>query len=139
MEIKKINRRDRKAWLRIVEAFLAVLIIMGTVLVILSKQEQKTDISNIVYERQREILNVISKNDSLRTEIIAGNNLKVNETIQTLIPSSWNFATNICELDGICANLGSYQNKEIYATEVIVTSTLTEYSPKKLRFFVWVK
>ena len=139
MEIKKRNKRDRKAWLRIVEAFLAVLMIMSTVLVILSKQEQKTDISNIVYERQREILNVISKNDSLRADIIAGNNLNVNKTIQTLIPSSWEFATNICNLNNACPNPGNYQNKEIFATEVVVTSTLTEYSPKKLRFFVWVK
>jgi len=135
-----IKRRiDRKAWLRIVEAFLAVIIVLGAVLVILSKQPPEKDISEDVYEKQRAILDVISKNDDLRAEIIEENNTQVNNTIQNLIPSSWEFATNICELDDICPNPRAYENKEVYATEVVITSTLEKYNPKKLRFFVWGK
>lgn len=133
------KRRDKKAWLRIVEAFLAVLIVMGAVLVLLSKQPPTKDMSDSIYEKQRQILDIISKNDSLRGEIVSGDNTKVNLTIQELIPSSWEFATNICDLDAICPNPGDYENKEVYATEVVVTSTLNVYSPKKLRFFVWMK
>ena len=77
-----MNKKDRKAWLRIIEAFLAILIIFGAVLVILSRQEQKPDISEGVYERQRQILEIISKNNSLRADIIAGDNTQVNRTIQ---------------------------------------------------------
>ena len=144
MKLRKINRIDRKAWLRIVEAFLAILIIFGVVLIILSRQGQRADISDDVYEKQRQILNVISKNNSLRTEIISENNVKIdnpkiNAAISNMVPSSWNFATNICGLDDICSNPGIYENKDIFATEVIVTSNLTDYSPQKLRFFVWAK
>jgi hypothetical protein len=134
-----MNNKDRKAWLRIVEAFLAILIIFGAVLVILAKQDPKADIGEGVYERQRQILEIISKNDSLRSSIIAEDNSKVNAAISTMIPPSWNFAINICNLDNICPNPGSYENKDVYATEVVITSTLTQYSPKKLRFFVWSK
>ena len=133
------RRFDKKAWLRIVEAFLAVIIIIGAVLIILARQPPQPDISEGVYEKQRYILDVISKNDNLRGDIIAGDNTNVNTTIQGLIPSAWEFTTNICELDAICPNPGDYENKNVYATEVIVTSTLENYSPKKLRFFVWVK
>jgi len=143
MKIKKIRQIDRKAWLRIVEAFLAVLIIMGAVLVILARQEPRSDISETVYERQRQILDIISKNNSLREEIITTseteNNLVVNGMIQNLIPGSWEFATNICSLDGICPNPGIYEDRAVFAAETIITSTLTEYRPKKLRFFVWMK
>ena len=53
-----MNKKDRKAWLRIIEAFLAILIIFGAVLVILSRQPEQADISEGVYERQRQILEV---------------------------------------------------------------------------------
>ena len=143
MDIKRINQKDRKAWLRIIESFLAVLIVIGAVLVILSKQEQRADISESVYEKQRYILDIISKNESLRGEIITTsntqNNSLINGVIQGLVPASWNFATNICRLNETCSNPGNYESKEIFATEVLVTSTLTSYSPKKLRFFVWMK
>jgi hypothetical protein len=134
-----MNKKNRRAWLRIIEAFLAVLIIFGAVLVILSKQPTGTDISEGVYERQRQILEIISKNDSLRSEIINEKNEEINNTISKIIPASWNFATNICDLNEICSNPGTYENKNIYATEVIITSNLTKYNPKKLRFFVWGK
>tara|TARA_Y100000310_G_C20604014_1_gene774544 strand:+ start:567 stop:980 length:414 start_codon:yes stop_codon:yes gene_type:complete len=135
----RINNKERKAWLRIVEAFLAILIIMGAVLVLLSRQEQSADISQDVYEKQRQILELISKNDDLRQEVILGNDAVVSEAILNLIPSSWDFAINICGLNDICPNPGNYENKEIFATEIIITSTLLNYNPKKLRFFVWMK
>tara|TARA_B100001971_G_C18048932_1_gene461742 strand:- start:84 stop:488 length:405 start_codon:yes stop_codon:yes gene_type:complete len=134
-----MNNKERKAWLRIVEAFLAILIIIGAVLVILSRQEQGAEIDDSVYEKQRQILEIISKNNSLRTEVVSGDNTKINESISKLISPSWNFATNICELDNICSKPGDYQDTEVFATEIIITSNLTNYSPKKLRFFVWGK
>jgi len=134
-----MNKKDRKAWLRIVEAFLAVLIVISAVLVILARQPPEKEISEDIYEIQRQILEVVSKNDSLRADIIIKEYAKINNTIQNLISSSWDFAINICELNATCPNPGDYENKEIYATEVIVTSNLTAYSPKKLRFFVWRK
>ena len=138
-----MNTKERKAWLRIVEAFLAILIIFGAVLVILARQPAKADISEDVYETQRQILDVISKNNELRSEIInttnTQNNIKVHTAISSMIPASWNFATNICNLDMICANPGNYENRDVYSTEVLITANLTIYNPKKLRFFVWSK
>ena len=67
------------------------------------------------------------------------NNEEIRLAISEMIPASWNFATKICDLDGICANPGTYENKNVYATEVLITSNLTMYNPKKLRFFVWGK
>ena len=139
--MRAITEKERKGWLRIVEAFLAVLIIIGAVIVILARQEQGPDISDSVYEKQRQILELISKNDDLRAEIVSdsGDKTKVDNFILNLIPSSWDFTTKICELNDICSRPGGYENKEVYATEIIITSTLTQYSPKKLRFFVWAK
>tara|TARA_Y100000034_G_C6903455_1_gene418571 strand:+ start:1758 stop:2183 length:426 start_codon:yes stop_codon:yes gene_type:complete len=141
-----MRRKETKAWIRILEVFIAILIVMGTVLIIMTRNAPRLDISDNVYEKQRQILKIVSKNDSLRAEIIdpsvSANNPVVNNAIDKMLPNPWSFATNICELDLVCSNPTSSQEtfeKDVYATEVIITSNLTEYSPKKLRFFVWVE
>jgi len=137
MNTKKL---DRKAWIRILEVFIAILIIMGSFLVILVKKTPMANISDEVYEKQRQIINIISKNNSLREDIIMEKNLQVNHTISQLLPNHWSFFTRICGLDTMCPlDLEGVYENDVYSTEVIITSSLTQYSPKKLRFFVWVE
>lgn len=132
----KINK---KAWLRILEAFLAVIIVLSAILIIMVKQTPKTDISGEVYETQRKVLDIISKNDSLRDNILIQDNTKINNLIFDLIPKNWNYSTSICNISLICPNPFQVHETDVYTTEIIVTSNLTKYSPKKLRFFVWAK
>ncbi|MDP3027633.1 MAG: hypothetical protein Q8N63_08055 [Nanoarchaeota archaeon] len=136
------RRLDRKAWIRILEVFLAILLIIGSMLVIMIRKAPEIEISDEIYQKQRQILDIISKNESLRNDIIIGNNAKVNQIISKLVPNSWNFTTNICNISLNCPNpIGAEKiiDKDVYATEVIITSNLTYYNPKKLRFFVWMK
>tara|TARA_Y100000034_G_C6813965_1_gene366023 strand:- start:38 stop:457 length:420 start_codon:yes stop_codon:yes gene_type:complete len=139
MKIRRLTEKDKKAWLRIVEAFLAIMIIAGTVLIITIRQKSEIDISGDVYEKQRQILEIISKNNDLRSDILLEENTNVDNTIRRLISGEWDFSTNICNINLICPNPVSVNEKEVFATEVVVTSNLTKYSPKKLRFFVWAK
>ncbi|MFA7708054.1 MAG: hypothetical protein WCX73_03830 [Candidatus Pacearchaeota archaeon] len=132
------RKTDKKAWLRILEAFLAILIVLSAVLVIMVKQKPQTDYSQEVYDVQRQVLDIISKNNSLRNDILVQSNTRVNALIYDLIPRNWNYSTNICDVNLICPNLEQIHETEVYATEIIISSNLTQYSPKKLRFFVWI-
>ena len=137
--MRKITKLDKKAWLRIVEAFLAIVIILGAVLVIMVRQTPKTDISESVYERQGQILDMISKNEELRNEVLVGGKDKIESTILELVPENWNYSINICDLNSICSNPDNVYETEVYSREKMITSNLTKYSLKKLRFFVWMK
>lgn len=130
---------NSKAWVRIIEAFIAVLIITGGFLVILSR-ESKIDnySSDKIYEKQRNILDIVVNNESLRDKIIIGENQEANNAIALMVSNNWNFTTNICNVNEIC-NSGTPNDREVYVSEIIVSSNLTQYSPKKLRFFVWMK
>ncbi len=133
-KMKKINKRG---WIRIVEAFLAVLIILSAFLFFASKQTTINDPSADIYDREKQILEIISKNDDLRNKVIVGNETTINNEISRLVPTNWKYNARICGIDDICSYQGDYMNKEIYSSEIIITSTLTEYNPKKLRLFVW--
>ena len=130
---------DRKAWLRILEAFIAIMIIISAVLVIISRQGQKTDISDNVYEKQRQILDIISKNDSLRADVLNNQKTNINNAIVKMVSATWDFAVEICNLDAICNSELTPHDKEVYVSEVVITSNLTMYNPKKLKLFVWMK
>jgi hypothetical protein len=133
--MKKMNK---KAWLRIVEAVAAVLIIFGVVMIIVSKQVPKPDSSEEIYDKQKQILDIVSNNESLRNFILIENKDPVKNSISKLIPNNWNFTINICNLTMIC-NAETPGDREIFVAESLVTSNLTQYQPKKIRFFVWIK
>jgi len=137
--MRKITAKDRKAWLRIVEAFLAIIIILSAVLVIMVKQKPKADISGAVYERQGQILDIISKNEELRNDVLIEKSDEINSAILNLIPGNWDYSINICNLTLICPNPIQVYETEVYSREKMITSNLTKYSPKKLSFFVWMK
>lgn len=129
---------NKRGWIRIVEAFLAVLIIIGAAFVIMSRQTSTPDISENVYEVQTKILDIISRDDNLRSEILSGKNDAVNSEIKKMISPSWNFTTSICNINDICAgNIPTEKN--IFTKEILISSNLTKYSVKKLKFSVWMK
>ncbi len=136
------NKKDKKAWLKIIESVIAILIVIGGVMYIISNYAQSKDISANVYEKEKYILNAISKDTDLRSKIITSDqtvNNYVNSYIQNLIPYSWDFETRICEIQEICGITTAPNDKDIYASETVITSVLTDYNPKKLRLFIWEK
>jgi len=138
---KMKNKTNKKAFIRILEAIIGILIIMAVVLIIASNKAKKSDISEEVHEKQRYILNVISNNESMRSEIINGKTDSVNLFVSKNIPSSWAFTTNICGVEEVC-NQNTPNDKDIYVSETIISANLTDYPDSeisKLRFFIWRK
>jgi cysteine-rich repeat protein len=133
-----MNKKDRKAWIRIVEALIAILIISGTLFYLVSRSEGG-EVGSIINERQSQILDILAKNESYRELIINDNepNRKIiNETIKKMIPATWGFNFNICEIEKICP-ADVPLDRDVYVSERVISSTLTQYSPKKIRFYVW--
>ena len=137
--IKKTKKRDKKAWLRIVEAFIAIIIVLSTVLVIMSKNPpQSSASSEDVYNKQKQILDIIIKDDGMRESVLINDTQTINNFITNVISPARDFKIKICNLNDICTE-DTPDNKDVYVSEAIVTSTLNEYNPKKIRFFVWMR
>jgi len=132
---------NNKAFIRIVEAVIAILIISAVVLIIASNNVQRVDISEEVYDKQRYILDVISNNESMRSEIINDKTDSIDLFISKNIPSSWAFTTNLCGVEEVC-NQNTPNDRDLYVSETIISANLTDYPDtelKKLRFFIWRK
>jgi len=131
--------KNKKAWLRILESFLAVVMVLGAVLVIMSKQQVQEDLSEEIYETQSKIIEVISKNQTLRDYVITGDKEKIDITLRSMLPQTFAFATNICEVETSCNTEETPHDKPVHAREVLITTNIKTYAPKKLRFFIWIK
>ncbi len=131
---------NKKGFIRILEAIFAIMLIMGAVLIIISNNLQTSDISEEAYEKQRYILEIISNNEGMRNEIIRGADLgKTNEFIKKTMPSSWKYSVCVTSVDQICSPGDVPNDKELYVSETIISSSLEiDYTAsKKLRLFVW--
>jgi len=132
---------NKKGFIRILEAIFAIMLIMGAVLIIISNNLQTSDISEEAYEKQRYILEIISNNESMRNEIISpdGDLGKTNEFIKKTMPSSWKYSVCVTSVDQICSPGDVPNDKELYVSETIISSSLEiDYTAsKKLRLFVW--
>ena len=137
-----LKKKNKKAWLKIVEAFLAVMILLSAVLILSSRQIDVEDSSDQIIETQNKILSIISKNNTLRANVISGipaDKIKVDNAIESMLSPSLDFNTSICDISVVCNSVDLPTDREVYAREVIITSTLDKYKLKKLRLFVWMK
>jgi hypothetical protein len=145
--------KNKKGWIRIVEAFLAVLLIAAVLFLVVNQQNvQSNDPSLKVYNYEIYMIRGIELNDTLRAEIVGMSSSILPSTSdnQTTFPSdvinyittaeqsSLSCAAEICLTNSTC---GFWQDlgKDVYAQRVFITSTPLAYNPRQLKLFCWFK
>ncbi len=140
--------KNKKGILRIIEATIAILIIIGFLLI---AQARISDISQPSFsERVYDILEEISKDPVMRGEIFNvvlnsdGKSTVTNGNFFTFvdsrIPESYlKFQIRLCDdIDKICS-MESFIDGEIYSGNRIIAPSVdeSEMVPRKLAIFVW--
>ena len=128
---------NKKGWLRIVEATITILIILGVIIVLSQKEQSKIEVP--LSELVEKALEEAGKNMTLRTEILEENpeaEKHLNSTIKDILGER-DFIIKICNLDEACSYAGE-KGRDIYAAERIISSIPTEpeLEAKKIRLFV---
>ena len=144
--------KNKKGWIRIVEAFLAVLLVAAVLVLIVNQNTaQQNDPSSRVYGYGIYALRSIELNDTLRSEIVGVSDSSLPLTSnQTNFPSDINNSINnatlsalsctseICLTNSTCSfwmNVG----KDVYAQRIFIASNLSVYNPRQLKLFCWFK
>ena len=130
--------RGKSGFLRIVEAFIAVMIIAGAMGYVYVQRIQAPDEAGSINQLERIILSEIAASEDLRKAVLNGDLITINDTIKKSVPKEYEYSFRICPLNLVCG-LEGYTGKEVFANEVTISSTLSQYNPKKLRIFLWRK
>ena len=138
-------------WIRIVEAFIAILLVTGVLLIVLGENfGGNKDYSSEIHDTQLAVLRDIQVNEDLREDILSvttpiesrsGNfPLEILAKIDSHIPSYLECIAKICELDLECS-LDDSEDKSIYVQSIVITviKTSDAYDPKQLKLFCWMK
>jgi hypothetical protein len=134
-----ILRGNKKGIVRVLESAIAVVILLGFITVVLSKQVQQPDSADTVYKIQHQALREVADNYTLRTQIMNG---YLNDTYdyieKRLKPFPVTFAIASCNPKESCHYEGLPPDKDIYADEIIISTNLSYYNETKLAIFSWL-
>lgn len=141
MKIKSVLllNANKKGWLRIVEAFLGILLIMSTLIIVIQQQRTASSSNEEVQIREKDILNLIVRDDSLRSEILSWKAKETNERIKPLVPSGYNYSIELCRYNELCPLNFTVQNT-IYSDETIIVANITHYVSNeavKIKLYFW--
>jgi len=133
---------NNKGWIRIAEAFVSVLIVIGAAIVVIKGGLQGDDISEKIYDVEMSISREIRLNESLRSEILGTSgtidwNDFPSQTKNKIIdetPRGLECIAKICPPESICL-LEEESEKNIYAHSTLIFSTLTNYNPRIIKLF----
>ncbi|MBS3071123.1 hypothetical protein J4407_02375 [Candidatus Pacearchaeota archaeon] len=137
--------KNKKGWIKIVEASTMIIILTGMFLLILSGDRIKfSDNSEVIYEIEKAIIREIQLNNTLR-----------NTVLESSVPLEWeNFPSQlkshinqseildcsgkICVVESECI-LTNPPDKNIYVQSAIISANTEIYNPRKLAIFCWEK
>jgi len=137
--------RNKKAWIKVLESTIAVMILAGTLIYVYSQNSDSYDSSAEISVIQKKILNDISVNSTLRDYALIHDEQSITDYANALIPDNYEFEIKICDEPQfqICKlseqNAAKTIDKAIFVEDVILSGNLTSYNPKKVRLFVWLK
>jgi len=138
---------NRKGWIRIVEALVAIMLIAGFLILIINNPEKGVkDISSKVYMTENAILREIQLDNTYREYILGIGetsvefeyfNVDLKNHITSRVPAYLNCTGKICDFDyDANCNINSLK-KDIYVKGVMITADLNDYNPKLLKIFCW--
>lgn len=142
------NRTKKRAWIRIVEAFVAIMIIISVLLVTLGEGYiDKIRMQRKIYESERAILKNIELNSSFRERILELESLPVSwqsedfpseikTKIENLKPGYLECEAKICSISDPCVQ-DSNPSKDVYAKAVVIAASSEKYAPRQLKIFCW--
>ncbi len=139
---------NKKAWIRIAEAFVSILIVVGAAIVVVRGGIQTDDISERIYDIEMGILKEIRLNDSLRSEILLTSGVvewddpsfpsQTKNKISEKTPNWLECVAQICFPESECL-LSGESEESIYAHSTLITSTNSYFNPRQLKLFCWQK
>jgi len=128
--------KNKRGWLRILEAVIAIMLIMSVFVFLFVRNRDSTN-SEEILELEKIILSQIAEDDDLRSRVLAKDLGSLENFVKPKIPEGFSFALKICEPEANCV-LDEYR-EEVWAGETIISSSLVQYSPKKLKIFMWIE
>lgn len=140
--------KNRKAWIRIFEAVIAVLLIASVLLIVIGQGSiTKEEDALQIYQTEISILREVQLDNLLRESVLKVESLPVKwedfdsnglgdvkDKIILKTPDYLDCEAQICEMLDDCL-LGEEKNEEVFVQSVVITANLNTYNPRQIKLF----
>jgi len=155
--MKKRFLSEKRAWLRILEAFIAI-VLVAFVLVVFMFNKAEIRTGEEIRDLEKNILREAADNDNMRG-ILLGINFGAEEYVEisdniakevkdfseARVPKNYNFKLYVCKVESVCG-MSDYPKdasgkpaNEVFAEEAFIGANLVGYAPRKIKMFMWEK
>ncbi|MFH1801365.1 MAG: hypothetical protein ABH804_00830 [archaeon] len=143
-------KENRRGWIRIIEAFTAVLLIAGVSLLVINEGNITGIKSSKVYDLEISIIQEIQHSNDLRDAVLdatlpvewedfdSEGLTEVKNKIYEKSESYLECEAKLCELDDACVFSKTIE-KNVYAQRGFFSASASKYSPRQLKIFCWEK
>ncbi len=132
--------KNKKGYLKTLEAIIAVMILLSFLLAILPREEAKeAEVPDDIRLTQESIMNIIQSNEELRDCVLSGNNGCITGYIDNndLVPYTMNYRTLITLTDEIIEP-EDLPDKAVYTSNIVISSTDGSTVTSRLfTLFIW--
>ncbi len=150
--IKKF-KENKRAWMKLVEMAIALLLITGILVIMLEKNQVKTENNYAkIYNKEINILREIELNETLRESILNTTQQppikwedfetqgleQVKSKIEKETPDYLKCKGRICYMNESCYTSIKKQ-KDIYVQSIAITSTKDTQDFRQLKLFCWIR
>lgn len=141
--LRAFFRKEKKGWLKFTEAVVAIMIMSSVLIVLYVNNTPEESYSGYVSDLQVRILMDIEDNDKLRDAVLTSSEEEINPNLsvffEEFVPKNFNYTLLVCNISNMYCNKRIETPFEVYVEDKIISSTINNYDPKLLRFYVWRK
>ncbi len=137
---------NKKGWIKVVEAFMAIVFLLGFVMIVLMVYNSSEKDANSLQKNNLVILNAIETQNNLRSEVFSAslpsysNDSGFSPVLKSYLVNNSLYGENcslyICSQTDIC-NFNENVAGNVYSSEVLLFANSSSYSPRKLKIFCY--
>ena len=143
-----LKKKNKKAWVKMIEVFLSILLLAGALALILNKNVFTGEVTQEINNEMDYMIKTIQLDTSLREEILDASlpvewstfNTDLPNTeieINSMIPPYLVCEAQLCAIGDACLNSNAPTDKNIFSRAGYISADLDTYSPRQLKIFCW--
>ncbi len=130
-----MRNKKLKGMMHMIEAIIAILMIMGFLLVLRSKLQPATDTGN-EQAIASQALQVLDEQNVLRSYAIDENHLGLNTQADQVVPTDFNHTVRFCYSGDRCVG-DALPDKNVFTASYVIAGNVTYFKPVQILLHLW--
>jgi hypothetical protein len=124
-----------KGMLQSLESIISIIMVLTVFIVVFASRETLPEFDSNTWKLEGvDALKALDNNNELRSYAITNNTTRIEERLQSILPSQLSYRVVIC--DTVCANPG-IEADNILSVSYFLAGSTDQFKPRKVVLYIW--